>query len=159
MAGEIPDIPSDMRKVYLRLKRWRSSHARRVPIPESLWAAAGELAREHGIFPTPKALHLEYGKLKQWVEAASAVAKRPVSKAPVALRQAQGGKRRQTTVPRRARRTAPPTFVELMAPRLGTLPGAVVELEGPRGRMRIELKGVAREELVALSRALWDGEA
>jgi len=34
----------------------------------------------------------------------------------------------------------------------------VVELEGPRGRMRIELKGVAREELVALSRALWNGE-
>ena len=158
MAAEIPDIPPDMQKVYRRLKRWRSTHTGRLPIPESLWAAAGELAREHGIFPTPKALHLEYGKLKQWVEAASAVAKRPVSKAPVALRQAQGGKRRQTTVPRRAR-SAPPTFVELMAPRLGTLPGAVVELEGPRGRMRIELKGVAREELVALSRALWDGEA
>jgi hypothetical protein len=46
-----------------------------------------------------------------------------------------------------------------MAPRLGTLPGAVVELEGPRGRMKIELKGVATAELVALSRALWDGEA
>ena len=43
MAAEIPDIPPDMRKVYLRLKRWRSSHARRVPIPDSLWAAAGEL--------------------------------------------------------------------------------------------------------------------
>ena len=26
MAAEIPDIPPDMRKVYLRLKRWRSSH-------------------------------------------------------------------------------------------------------------------------------------
>jgi len=46
-----------------------------------------------------------------------------------------------------------------MAPRLGTLPGAVVELEGPRGRMKIELKGVGTGELVALSRALWDGEA
>ena len=38
--------------------------------------------------------------------------------------------------------TAPPTFVELMAPPPGSFPGAVVELEGPRGRMRIELKGV-----------------
>jgi hypothetical protein len=47
MANEIPVIPPDMRKVYLRLKRWRSSHARRVPIPDSLWAAAGELARAH----------------------------------------------------------------------------------------------------------------
>jgi len=70
MAAEIPDIPPDMRKVYLRLKRWRSSHARRVPIPESLWTAAGELARAHGINPTAKALHLEYGKLKQRAEAA-----------------------------------------------------------------------------------------
>ena len=146
MAAEIPDIPPDMRKVYLRLKRWRSSHARRVPIPDSLWAAAGELARAHGVNPTAKALHLEYGKLKQRAEVAMPAVKKRVAKAPA-------------DVPRRARRTAPPTFVELMAPRLGTLPGAVVELEGPRGRMCIELKGVATAELVALSRALWSGEA
>ena len=146
MAGEIPDIPSDMRKVYLRLKRWRSSHARRVPIPDSLWAAAGELARAHGINPTAKGLHLEYGKLKQRAEVAMPAVKRRVTKAPA-------------DVPRRARRTAPPTFVELMAPPPGSFPGAVVELEGPRGRMRIEIKGVATAELVALSRALWSGEA
>ena len=65
MANEIPDVPPDMRKVYLRLRRWRSSHARRVPIPDALWAAAGELARAHGINPTAKALHLEYGKLRK----------------------------------------------------------------------------------------------
>jgi hypothetical protein len=46
-----------------------------------------------------------------------------------------------------------------MAPRPGSFPGAVVELEGPRGRRRIELKGVTTAELVALSRALGDGEA
>jgi hypothetical protein len=49
--------------------------------------------------------------------------------------------------------------VELVAPPAGNFSGAVVELEGRRGRMRIELKGVATAELVALSRALWDGEA
>src|ERR1019366_7643648 len=54
MANEVPDIPPDMRKVYLRLKRWRSSHARRVPLRDSLWVAAGELAREHGINRTAK---------------------------------------------------------------------------------------------------------
>jgi hypothetical protein len=68
MANEIPANPPDMRKVYLRFKRWRSSHARRVPIPESMWAAAGELARAQGINPTARALHLEYGKLKQRAE-------------------------------------------------------------------------------------------
>jgi hypothetical protein len=144
MANEIPVISPDMRKVYLRLKRWRGSHARRVPIPDSLWAAAGELARAHGINPTAKALHLEYGKLKQRAEGAAPAVKRRVAKAPAGA-------------PRRTRRTAPPTFLELMAPSAGDFPGAVVELEGPRGRMRIELKGVAREELLALSRALWNG--
>jgi hypothetical protein len=104
------------------------------------------LARAHGINPTAKALHLEYGKLKQRAEAAAPAVKRRVAKA-------------TADVPRRARRTAPPTFVELMAPSPGSFAGAVVELEGPRGRMRIELKGVATAELVALSRALWSGEA
>jgi len=41
----------------------------------------------------------------------------------------------------------------------GSAASAVVELEGPRGRMKIELKGITTAELVALSRALWDGEA
>ena len=146
MANEIPVIPPDMRKVYLRRKRWRSSHARRVPIPASLWTAAGELARAHGINPTAKALHLEYGKLKQRAEVAVPAVKKRVAKAPA-------------DVPHGARRTGSPTFVELMAPPAGNFPGAVVELEGPRGRMTIEFKGVGPAELVALSRALWDGEA
>ena len=57
-----------MQRVYRRLRRWPSTHTGRLPIPESLWAAAAELAREHGINPTAKALHLEYGKLKQRAE-------------------------------------------------------------------------------------------
>ena len=145
MANEIPVIPPDMRKVSRRLQRWRSSHTGRLPIPEPLWAAAAELAREHGIFPTAKALHLEYGKLKQRAEAVGAANPRGVKAPPAAVR--------------RAPSISPPRFVELMAPRLGTLPGAVVELEGPRGRMKIELRGVATAELVTLSRALWDDRA
>ena len=146
MAQERAEIPNNMLKVYRRLQRWRSSHARRVPIPDPLWAAAAGLARAHGINPTAKALHLEYGKLKQRAEAAVPPVKRRGVKA-------------TAEAPRHTRRTAPPTFVELMAPPAGNFPGAVVELEGRRGRMRIELKGVATAELVALSRALWDVEA
>jgi len=70
--------------------------------------------------------------------AASPAAKRAVKKAPMS--------------------TAPPAFVELMAPRPVSSQECRVELEGPRGRMRVEFKGVATAELVALSRALWDGE-
>jgi hypothetical protein len=124
-------------------------------IPERLWAAAAELAREHGVFRTAKALRLEYGKLKQLVEASGRV-----TKAPAALRGAQGGERRRFAVPRRIRsRPRVPAFVELIAPRPGSSPVCQVELEGPRGRMRVEFKGIATAELVALSRMLWDGSA
>ena len=81
MASEYPDIPHNMRRLYRRFERWRSSHARRVPIPESLWTAAGELARAHGINPTAKALHLEYGKLKQRAEVVMPAVKRRKAKA------------------------------------------------------------------------------
>ena len=145
MGNEISEIPPDMQKLYRRFERWRNAHTGRLPIPERLWAAAAELAREHGIFPTAKALHLEYGKLKERAEAPGRE-KKVVRKA-------------RSVIPRQAPPTAAPTFMELITPRSGSLPSAVVELEGPRGRMKIELKGVATAELVALSRALWDGEA
>ena len=145
MAKDGSEIPNNMRKVYQRFQRWRRSHTGRLPIPEPLWAAAAEVAREQGVFPTAKALRLEYGKLKQWVEAASPAAKRPVAKAPAA-------------VPRRPR-SAPAAFVELIAPRPGGSRECLVELEGPRGRMRVQFKGMATAELVALSRALCSGEA
>jgi hypothetical protein len=45
MASEFSVIPPHMRKLYLRLKRWRSSHTGRLPIPGRLWTAAAELAR------------------------------------------------------------------------------------------------------------------
>ncbi len=55
MARESPDIPNSMRKVCRRFERWRSAHTGRLPIPKGLWAAAVELARQHGVFPTAKA--------------------------------------------------------------------------------------------------------
>ena len=85
MARESPDIPNSMRKVYLRFERWRSAHTGRLPIPKGLWGAA-ELARQHGVFPTEKALRLEYGKLKQLVEVAGPVARSRRAKAAPAAR-------------------------------------------------------------------------
>ena len=65
MAGnQIHDIAHDIQKLHRRFVQWRSSHTGRLPIPEPLWAAAVELAREHGINATAKVLHLEYAKLK-----------------------------------------------------------------------------------------------
>ena len=98
MASEFPDIPHTMRRVYRRFERWRSAHTGRLPIPERLWAAAAELAREHGAFRTSKVLRLEYGKLKQLVEAASRT-----TKARAALGAVPGGERRRSAVLRRGR--------------------------------------------------------
>jgi hypothetical protein len=158
MASDLSDIPHNMRRLYRRFQRWRSARTGRFPIPERLWAAATELAREHGVFPTASTLRLDYGRLKQRVEAAGPALKGRVARAPSGLRQTQGITRRRTAVPRGARlRPRPPAFVELLASPPGSSPECRVELEGPRGRMRIEFKGIATAELVALSRTLWDG--
>jgi hypothetical protein len=145
-ANQIHDIPQDMRKIYLRFVHWRSSHTGRLPIPEPLWAEAAELAREHGINATAKVLHLEYGKLKEKT---------------LALGQGKGAGRSRTAHPRRKKsQPLPPAFVELFAPpNPGSSLECRVELEGRRGKMKIEFKGIATAELVALGRALWDGEA
>ena len=73
--------------------------------------------REHGVFRTAKALRLEYGKLKRMAE---------TGPAPV----------RQTM--------APATFLELVPPPAVGLAECVIELEGPRGKMRVQWKGPQR---------------
>ena len=78
MANEISNISPDMQRLYRRFERWRSAHTGRLPIPERLWSAAAELARKHGVFPTAKALHLEYGKLKEGAEAGPSANRRSV---------------------------------------------------------------------------------
>jgi hypothetical protein len=99
-----------------------------------------KLAREHGVFHTAKVLRLEYGKLKRLVESAGPVVKGPAA----ALR--------------RARSTAPPAFVELMTSQAVGLSECLIELEGRRGKMRIQWKGTTAPDLGGLSRALWESK-
>jgi hypothetical protein len=143
MARQSPDIPHSMRKVYRRFERWRSAHTARLPIPKRLWAAAVELAREHGVSRTAQALRLEYGKLRRLMESASPVVKSRMVKAPPA---------------RCSRPIAPPAFVELMTSPAVGLSECVIELEGRRGKIRIQWKGPAAPDLGGLSRALWESK-
>ena len=145
MARESPDIPHSMRKVYRRFERWRSAHTARLPIPERLWAAAVELAREHGVSRTAQALRLEYGKLRRLMQSARPVLKSRVAKIPAAGQ-------------RRSRSIAPPAFVELMTSPIAGLSECVIELEGRRGKMRIHWKGTTAPDLGGLSRALWESK-
>jgi hypothetical protein len=145
-ANPIHNFPADVQKTYRRFVHWRSSHTGRLPIPEHLWTAAAELAREHGINATAKVLHLEYAKLKEKIQA---------------LGQGAGvGRSRTARLRLKRSQPRPPAFVELFAPpSSGSSLECRVELEGRRGKMKIEFKGIATAELVALGRALWDGEA
>ena len=126
------DVPDGMQRVYRRFERWRSSHRGRLPIPARLWAAAAVVAREHGVFETAKVLRLEYGKLKRMVQAAPSGV-RPAVERPL----------------------APATFLELVPPQAVGLSECLIELEGPRGKMRIQWKGATAPDLAALSRTLW----
>jgi hypothetical protein len=51
---------------------------------------------------------------------------------------------------------APATFLELVPPQAAGLAECLIELEGPRGKMRIQWKGDTAPDLVALSRIVWE---
>lgn len=126
-----------MRRVHGRFVRWRRSHAGRRPIPESLWAAAVDLAREHGVFQTAKALRLDYVKLKQ-------------------LMTSTGPNQGKAARPAASRPVAPAAFMELLAPGAAGFSECLIELEGPHGKMRIQWKGATGADLAGLSRVLWE---
>jgi hypothetical protein len=65
-------------------------------------------------------------------------------------------KKRMPAARDRAAAPASPTFVELTPASLGT---CVIEREGPGGTLRLRLPALAPPDLVALSRALFGGDA
>jgi hypothetical protein len=123
-------VPAGLQELARQFEEWRSSHSGRRPIPEALWMRAADLAREHGVFRTAKVLRLDFSKLKRQMTPAQAEAK--------------------------AASSAPPAFVEFLAPQTAAVCECVIEAEGPRGRIRIEWKGTTPPDLCGLSRALWE---
>jgi len=53
-----------LERVQHRFELWRRTRKRCSPIPEILWGSAVELAREHGLHRTARALRLNYYSLK-----------------------------------------------------------------------------------------------
>lgn len=126
-----PEIPAGMERVRRQFERWRKKKRGRAPIPKRLWIAAAGVAREYGVNPTSRALSLDFNKLKAFVRKKD---------------------------PARKRAAEPPQFLELVtSPRAGASE-CVIELEGPRGRMRIEWRGSAAPDLASLGRMLWERE-
>jgi hypothetical protein len=62
------EVPVTMRKVFGRLERWRRQRQGRERIPQRLWVAAGELARQHGVNPVSRVLGLDFNRLKRMAE-------------------------------------------------------------------------------------------
>ncbi len=110
-----------------RFAHWRRNRQGRDAIPKELWSAAIALARQNGVNRTAVDLHLDAGKLKRLMVAAGA------------------GPMKST----------PASFVELIAPP-SDLSNCMIELEGRRGKIRIQFKGSGTAELAELTRNFWD---
>jgi hypothetical protein len=101
-----------------------------------MWGMAVELARQHGVHQTARTLRLDYVKLKKRLGAGD--------------HSSDGG--------RASASGAPATFVEVMAPPAVSFCECSLEMEGPRGKIRIQLKGATVPDLAALSRAFLDSQ-
>jgi len=128
-------LPAGLELARQRFERWRRTREGHSRIPDSLWAVAVKAARRFGLYPTSRALRLDYMVLKRRVEADTA---------------GLGPSARETA----------PSFVELLPVGKGPRPECVVELEDPSGaRLRIELNGITPSDLAALTRSLRAGGA
>lgn len=118
-----------------QIERWRETRARRSPMPEPLWRAAVELAREHGVYAAAQALRLSYDSLRTRAEGA--------------------GEPRQR---RRESPTPPATFVDLPPALLSAAAGGpIVEVVGPSGqRLTVRLRS-GELDVAELIRACWSG--
>jgi hypothetical protein len=116
-------VPDPLEQLSRQFEEWRNAHAPRSRLPEGLWAAAVELARQRGLFRTAHTLRLDYTNLK---------------------------KRVQTTPGLRA--TSPAAFVELVAPAPVT-GECTIEAESARGKLRVAIKGMSSPEVMSLIRS------
>ena len=58
-------IPESVAQLQRQLEQFRSAQPGRTKLPESLWQAAVELARQHGVYPVAHPLGLDYTRLKK----------------------------------------------------------------------------------------------
>ena len=121
-----PPIAEAIVQLQRQLDQFRSTQPQRTKLPELLWQAAAELARQHGIYAVAHPLRLDY----------------------------MGLKRRLGGVPALRRKASKPTFVELTEPNVVPLAEYAIDFECPSGRkMRIQWEAPAPADWVSLLRA------
>ena len=65
MNRESTPIPEPVAQLQRQLEQFRSNQPGRTKLPESLWQAAVELARQHGVYSVAHPLRLDYTRLKK----------------------------------------------------------------------------------------------
>jgi len=122
-----------------RVEQWREHReGARERIPEQLWNAAVEVARSQGVYATSKALRFNYANLKERVELSQSTER------------VERGEKYEVT-----------QFIELATGELGGGGSkTVIELLGRSGgRVRIDVSGTSRVDVVGLAQAFWRHEA
>ena len=130
VSGDTP--PPELFKLARGLERWRASARRGRRIPEDLWEAAARLARTYGVSRISAVLKLSYYDLQ---------------------RRAQGERALSTPT------QAPPTFIELRAPKgsTGLSSQATIEVVHACGaRLMLRLPEARPEDLLAVLRTFLD---
>lgn len=121
--------PTQLERVRYRFELWRKTRKRCSPIPETLWASAVELVREHGLHRTARALRLNYYSLKKRLPAADGPPCRSPNKT---------------------------TFVELLPPGASNFSVCTIEMENARGKkMKIHLSDLGSASLAVLTHSFW----
>jgi hypothetical protein len=119
-------IPEPIAQLQLQLNEIRNTRPRGKRLPDSVWEAAVDLAREHGVYSVARHLRLDYTGLKNRL----------------------GG------VSQRRRKTHRPAFVELMAPPAAMQGECSIEFESSRGsKVRIQWKAATSPDWMSLLRA------
>src|SRR5439155_8032695 len=60
-------VPAAIQEAQLEFENWRRERKRGERIPENLWTTAVQVAKQHGVWPTARALHLDHSGLKRRV--------------------------------------------------------------------------------------------
>ena len=124
--------PEPILQLRRQLEEFRSSQPGRVKLPESLWQAAVELARQYGIWPVAHSLRLDYMRLKG---------------------------RLGEVKPAHRRQAAPPSFIEVVAAQPAVLEVCMIEFESPRGtKMRVQWKATTPPDWTNLLHAWRESE-
>jgi hypothetical protein len=124
-------VPEPIVQLQRQLDQFRSTRPRRTKLPEPLWEAAVELARQHGLYSVAHPLRLDYVQLKKRLGGVTNVGKK----------------------------SAKPAFVELIAAHPASVADCLIEFESSAGsKMRIQWKGPSAPDWASLLRAWRDAE-